>query len=502
MANDAPPPAATSTTPTDPQTAKQAIEHIVYLMLENRSFDHLLGYLYTDSGNVTPSGHPYEGLTGHESNLDANGQAVSVWPITPDHPNAYLMPGVNPGEGYARTNVQLFGSSSAPAQAPDDSQVCVGFVQDFAQRIATSHGGRQVQGTQPRDIMGCYTPQTLPILNGLAKGFAVCDHWFGSAPTETMPNRAFALAATSMGQLGDPPRGAPVPTYKTPSIFGSLTQAQVSWAIYGSGEVLTRNNFPDTVDAADSHFSHLAAFKDAARDGTLPSFCFIEPGWSGPGQNDQHPVSDVSAGERLIADIYNALRTGKNWNQTLLIITYDEHGGCYDHVAPPWGQEVVPPDHAVGEQGFDFRRLGPRVPAVVVSPWIGAGTVFRAPEGAAPIEHTCVLKLLQSRFGLAPLSARDAAACDLWALIDWCAQPRSDDPLSEVITPWHAGPMPQPAEASHIQLMHAQALEAHAVANPDGSSHAMPAGSDTLELDNYIRSRGAQVWSRRRRSTN
>lgn len=424
------------------------IEHVVVLMLENRSFDHMLGWLYTSNDNLSPLGHPYEGLTGNESNRDSSGQEIKVFKINPGDPHAYFMPGVNPGEGYARTNAQLFGTQEAPLAPPQANESNIGFVRDFGQRVAAatqSHSSRAIPGTTPSAIMGCFAPEALPILSGLARGYAVCDRWFGSVPTETMPNRAFALAATSLGTLGDPQRGAPVPTYNTKSIFGALSDKGIRWTIYGCGIVYTKNNFPDTLQPGEyGTVGDITAFKDAARDGELPAFTFLEPAWSGPTQSDQHPVSDVSKGEQLIHDVYYGLYHGKNWSKTLLIVTYDEHGGCYDHVAPPWGSQIKPPtsDGQAGEFGFDFRRLGPRVPAVLISPLIAAGTVFRIAEdgNTLPLEHTAVLKTIEKRWGLAPLTDRDAAASDLGAVLTLGA-PRTDDPLADVKMPNYDGPI-------------------------------------------------------------
>ena len=169
------------------------------------------------------------------------------------------------------------------------------------------------------------------MLSGLAQGFAVCDHWFCSAPTETLPNRAFVFAGTSQGHMDDKAK-----SYTCPSIFAFLSNNNVSWAIEGyDAEPLTRHNFTDATNADDSHFGLFADFQAAAASGTLPAYTFLEPSWSATG-NSQHPNYNVALGEQLIHDVYYALRNGPAWSQTLLIITYDEHGGCYDHVPPPW----------------------------------------------------------------------------------------------------------------------------------------------------------------------
>jgi len=465
-------------------------DHVVLLMLENRSFDHMLGCLYAGQGNRSPLGHPFEGLDGTESNLDSSGKAINVFTITNSTPMAYFMPGVNPGESYIRRNAQLFGSETAPASPPPADQCNIGYVQDFEKRIAAAQGPKipHIDGTTPADIMGVYTPEMLPILSGLAKGYAVCDNWFASVPSETMPNRAFALAGTSLGEINDPFGKATYPTYNTPSIFGRLADAKLQWRIYGAGEVMTRNNFPDTINDKWCSGS-ITDFKNAARNGTLPEFSFIEPGWSGPGQSDQHPVSDVSAGEQLIADVYYALFNGKDWNSTLFIITYDECGGCYDHVMPPWGDEIIPPDNKPDPKyAFDFKRLGPRVPAVLVSPLIRAGTVFRVPDGATPLEHTAILKTIETRWNLPSLSARDAAAPDLSAVLT-LTTPRTDDPLANVQVPHYSGPNPFATAVTHVQQMTADTLEAHPAVKASGQvKRTRP--SNSVDFENYVRTLG------------
>ena len=466
------------------------IQHVVVLMLENRSFDHMLGFLYADRGNRSPTGQPFEGLTGEEYNTDAQGNPVYVFRIKPTDQNAYFMPGADPGEGYAATNVQLFGSPSAPAAgtAPANG----GFVSDYAYTLGWEAREKWsiLPGTAPNDIMGVFPPEMLPVLSGLARGYAVCDHWYASAPTETMPNRAFACAATSQGHMDDKTK-----TFTCPSIFGLLSQHGVDWAIYGyDTPPLTRHNFPDTTQADETHFGLFADFQAAAQAGTLPAFSFLEPSWSAKG-NSQHPNYDVALGEQLIYDVYRAVSGGKHWAQTLLIITYDEHGGCYDHVAPPSG--AVPPDNSAGEYGFDFTRFGLRVPTVLVSPLIEAGTVFRAPDGGAPLDHTSILKTVEQRWGLPALTARDAAAPDVGAVLTRAA-PRRDDPLQDVVVP-KSGAVPPDADApTHLQRLHADLVSTLPVTDAQGGAHhTMPALKSGDDYDHYIRTR-TEAWQRQR----
>jgi phospholipase C len=173
-----------------------SIKHIVQLMLENRSFDQMLGFLYTANGNRSPTNQPYEGLTGTESNPDDTGREIQVFKIDASAPHPYLMPGADPGEGFFNTNYQLFQTDDpAPGAQPTNR----GFVINFKAAIASdlAKGFKDtLEGTDPSEIMGMYSPEMLPIMSTLAKGFAVCDHWFSSAPTQTIPNRTLAAAGT------------------------------------------------------------------------------------------------------------------------------------------------------------------------------------------------------------------------------------------------------------------------------------------------------------------
>jgi phospholipase C len=463
-----------------------SIDHIVVLMLENRSFDHLLGFLYADQNNIPPDGPGFEGLSGNESNPDNTGNAVSVFRIEPTDRYAYFMPGADPGEGYPATNSQLFGNVNPPTPPVATNQ---GFVQDFAYTLAweaREKGWSILSGTSASNIMGIFTPQMLPVLTGLARGYAVCDHWYSSVPTETLPNRAFACAATSQGHMDDATQ-----SFTAQSIFGLLSAHNLDWAIYGyDTEPLTRLNFTDTTNAAHDHFGLFGDFQAAAAHGALPSYTFLEPSWSASG-NSQHPNYDVARGEQLIHDVYYALRNGPGWNGTLLIITYDEHGGCYDHVPPASG--AVPPDQAVGEFGFDFTRFGVRVPTVLVSPRIVAGTVFRVPQNTMPFDHTSILKTVERRWSLPALTQRDAAAPDVGDVLT-LATPRTDDPLAGVVVPVATARNPAERRPSHLQQVHAELVARLPVSDDGGGTHhSMPTLRTSAECDAYIRARTA-AW--------
>ena len=299
-------------------------------------------------------------------------------------------------------------------------------------------------------------------------------------PTETLPNRAFACAGTSQGHMDDKTH-----TFTSPSIFGLLDSHGVSWAIYGyDARPLTKATFTDISGVAASHFGVFTDFTAAAAAGTLPAFTFLEPSWSSTG-NSQHPNYDVALGEQFIHDVYEALRGGPGWAQTLLVITYDEHGGCYDHVPPPGG--ATPPGTDAGEFGFGFTRFGVRVPAVLVSPLIAPGTVFRVPPGGAPLDHTSILKTVQQRWGLPALTRRDAAAPGFGDVLTLTA-PRTDDPLAGVTVPTSSGPGPSAGLPSHLQEIQAELVSRQFPAGRSAvPGQAGPAPATDAALASYIR---------------
>jgi len=426
------------------------IEHIVLLMLENRSFDNMVGWLYDPANpppfDRVPRGQPFEGLTG-------KGLSNPIPPDAPDADRAVVpagradnpvTPWLDPGEGYAHTNRELYGTVlpagrrcapfhppyNLPPQPPARPPMN-GFVLDFYTYLRCN--GYDPYYDDYKAIMQCFTPAIVPVLSTLASAYAVCDQWHCSVPSQTLTNRSFSLAATASGLVDNTPYvqwlGNDVET-----IFNRIQAARdpaLTWRVYfDAADVfsLTWLILPRLHRYLFSHFAHMDRFRQDCRDGRLPSFSLIEPRlYVDP--NDQHPPRNVLPGERLIYDVYQALRWSPNWEHTLLIITYDEHGGCFDHVPPP---AAVPPDPQApaGQFGFRFDRLGVRVPAVLVSPWIPPGTVFRV-QGAAgadrPLDHTCIIRTVATRFGLGSLTARDAAAAGLGGVLGLPA-PRRDTP--------------------------------------------------------------------------
>ena len=447
------------------------IDHIVVLMLENRSFDNLLGWLYEDEEPLR--GQHFEGLhrglSNPLDNIDPDGirftETVPIRkngePLPSRHGRKraalsvdYRLPDPDPGEGFKHTNRQLFGHWEVPSLYPPEPTMN-GFVNDYADAMLYGTSSFGDPPSDPRNIMVCYTPEQVPVLSQLARSFAVCDHWFCSVPSQTLPNRDFVHAATSGGQVNNRPQ----PDCPAPTIFNRIQQAiesgrhDLSWRVYSGTQKgrpfsLTRTIMSALHDRAFDHgFQAIEDFYRDASDGTLPSYAFLEPQFSGPGQNDQHPNADIRPGEQLIADVYNAVRDSPLWEKTLLVITYDEHGGCYDHVRPPAGA-AHPDGHSggPGQMGFRFNRFGVRVPTVLVSPWIPFGTIAR-PYGYTPFDHTSVIATVRNRFALGPpLTARDAKAPDLSCVLTLGA-PRTDKPT--------VYPLPyEPPERDNLHELH------------------------------------------------
>jgi phospholipase C len=439
-----------------------SIDHIVVVMMENRSFDHMLGFLYAP-GNTSPLGQPFDGLTGNESNPDGKGGSVKVHRIQASDAHPYFMPGADPGEGFPNTNGQLFGSITAPAKGTPATNN--GFVTNFAATLTllAKQKGAVMPGTTASEIMGMYTPELLPVLSKLAAGYAVCDRWFSSAPTETLPNRAFVAMATSQGHLED----SAAKVFTAPSIFTALANKGASWSAYGYNTLpLTRTSVADITNAAETHFGQFSDFQAAAKAGTLANYVFLEPEWTSKG-NSQHPNYDVSAGERFLHDVYYALYGTPVWAKTLLIVTYDEHGGCYDHVPPP--ETAATPDNSAAQYGFDFTRFGVRVPTVLVSPLIAAGTVYRSPT-AVPFDHTSIPATVEKRFGLAPLTKRDAAAADVGGVLT-LATPRTDDPLAGVTPPASKTSPKISSTPNHLVMALAEGATSLPVPEAGGTAH-------------------------------
>jgi phospholipase C len=446
----------------------QNIEHIVVLMLENRSFDTMLGGLY-------PTSPIFEGVSAANTNASSQTGQVYAPSNTSSSANPFGTPAVDPGESFLDMTLQLYDTTSPSSSA---TPAMSGFVDDYmatpSEYPQLPNGGFWCPlprpGAVPGDIMFFYTTSSaspqLSVTGQLAKAFGVSDAWFGSAPCQTWPNRLFAACATAGGCVNDIDYTALQNLLHMPTSYDSIFKlldgggnpSPANWKVYWHDtpalSVLCEyvsNIWSDRADGScvtnfdDSDFGSSAVTPSFATDcaqGTLPKFSWIEPRYSPDGiisPNSSHPPYDVRFGELLLANVYNALRQSKHWQNSLLIVTYDEHGGCYDHVIPP---AAVAPGGTnlpyTSAPNFGFTMYGPRVPALLISPYIAAGSVIRPPgfafnrgtktsttNGVLPFDHTSIIASANESF-ISPtravtLTARDKAAPSLASALNLAA---------------------------------------------------------------------------------
>ena len=397
------------------------IKHVFVVMLENRSFDHMLG-LSTIHGidAITSAPTTIEGLNPTNNwNTDTLGNKYVA-----SSPAPWVMP-ADPGHEFNDVQEQLCGIDGKYPHINNN-----GFVTNYS----------RIDPTHPDDIMQCYAPNQVPVLNTLSQEFAVCDHWFSSLPGPTWPNRFFIHAASSGGLDHSPPLPSELSSvlyngykFDNGTIYDELDDENVSWTIYHG------DAFPQAlaISGMTAHLldGHMRDFKDFSKDVNNPnyatSYTFIEPNYGKFSANftcgnSQHPTDDVTRGERFLKTIYETIRNSPHWNNSLLIIIYDEHGGFFDHVPPP--QTVAPGDSITDPENsrfnFDFKLLGVRVPAVIVSPLIPKGIIDHT-----IYDHTSVLATIENIFGILPLTNRDKHANTFKHLLS-LTLPRTDTPTT------------------------------------------------------------------------
>lgn len=402
------------------------ITHVFVVMLENHSFDNM----FAMSG--------IQGITAANTS-DSNSYNGINYPV---QPSASLSLPTDPGHEFDDVVEQLAGQNATyPSGGPYPPINNSGFAANYA--TSTTEGPpAPPPAADIGDIMACFaTPTQLPVLYQLATQFTICDHWYSSLPGPTWPNRFFVHGASSSGLDDSPSKGQmvgwelPGGGFKYPhgSIFQALANSGIPYRFYNDStgfpsELSLYSDDPQKGSKAGAipQVSSLSgvtlldihSLKDFASDlqGPYPyPYTFIEPhygditGGTYAGGSSQHPMDDVYGGEHLLASVYSAIRNSPYWNTSLLIITYDEHGGLYDSVSP--GTDAPPPgdnpNYNYNKHGFDFKVWGVRVPAVVVSPLIPPGV------DSTHYDHSSVPKTLEKLFGLQPLTQRDAAANDV-----------------------------------------------------------------------------------------
>ena len=365
------------------------IKTIIIVMMENRSFDHVLGYLSLDGKDVN-------GLSADPTWLEnfTNLYGGKTYPIHALSPSTQLIP--DPPHDRTPISTQIK-TPCANGGCPELG----GFVASYATR-----------NPPPADlsmVMGYYTAGALPVYDFFAKNFTICDSWFAPLPTGTQANRLMAMAGESA--ISDNVSGF-LPEQSL--VYDWLTAHGASWCVYQSGgffpffslmpkwlpEIVTSLALP--LDGNGGRFRRYSRFKeDWTNSSNLPQVIFIEPEYTdGPHRvpNDDHSPTGVAPGQAFLADIYQTISASKRWDETLMIVTYDEHGGFFDHVSP---LEI-----STDVAGYQFQTTGLRVPAFLVSPYVAPGGVF-----SGDLDHTSILQLLADKFNAggtysAPVSAR------------------------------------------------------------------------------------------------
>ncbi|MCW2246478.1 phospholipase C [Azospirillum fermentarium] len=401
------------------------------------------------------------------------------------------IPNPDPNEPFLDVNEQIFGKFYTEAP-PDGTQATMsGFLSNYNGAFKGFAGVLCDQGDtvfstiakllgkdfpfvcqkltkeEALPILNTYAPEEVPVMNELARHFAVSDLWFSSVPTQTMANRAFSVCGTSCGLVDNHGKllGLVPGAYDALSIWDVLSAhgyaSPDDWMIYFQDKeewhwCLTQQAF--SIPDSANHLKHIDHFFAAVEAGTLPSFSYLEPAWFGAhltnNGNSYHPPSDLVPGEEFLLKLYDKLTANPElWSKTLLIISFDEHGGTYDHVAPPWG--AVPPwgdgePPARLEHEFKFNRFGIRVPTIMVSPWIDEGVVFRSPTDV-PFDHTSLIATLLKWKGIDPkdvgMGQRVANAPTFESVLTR-QTPRTDHPvlaLAPAAAAWLANP-PSPAD--------------------------------------------------------
>jgi phospholipase C len=384
-------------------------------MMENRSFDHMLGGLKKTNARIN-------GLNGDESNPDTQGNIIPVQQRA-DYQDQLLH---DPDHHFPGTDLQIFGGQNGTGRVAN--------MQGFVKSYFTQTNDVQLS----HEIMYYFDPNKLQVLTTLAKEFALFNSWFSSIPGPTICNRAFAHYGTSFGQVG---MNIFYIGKKIESIYGRMIDAGRTAKIYYYDQKSSTMEIVNLLQHQPEVFGSFSQFISDCKLGELPDYCFIEPSYNdhpGPGGGqilacDQHPTHNVHEGERFIGMVYNAIRGNDAlWANTALLVVYDEHGGLYDHVVPPAcipdGFTAKPGDTNTG-MPFGFDRLGVRVPAILISPYVPKGTIV---DGRV-FEHACIPNTVTQYFldGEATRTDREAKSETFLDLFSDNLRPDDDIPWFE-----------------------------------------------------------------------
>ncbi|XP_073050848.1 non-specific phospholipase C2-like [Primulina eburnea] len=393
-------------------SAASPIKTVVILVMENRSFDHMLGWMKKLNPEIN-------GVDGSETNpLNTNDPNSSK--IFFGNKSHFVDP--DPGHSFQAIREQIFGSNGTSVNTPP--------MNGFAQQALS------MDPNMPQSVMNGFCPEKVAVYESLVSEFAVVDRWFASVPASTQPNRLYVHSGTSHGATSNVPaqlaKGFPQRT-----IFEDLDDAGISFGIYFQNipATLFYRNLRKLKYFTKFHPYDLT-FKKDAKNGKLPGYVVIEQRYTDSKiepANDDHPSHDVYQGQMFVKEVYETIRGSPQWNETLFVITYDEHGGFYDHVPTP-NRGIPNPDGIVGPEPFlfNFDRLGVRVPAILISPWIEKGTVVHGPNGSpyptSEYEHSSIPATVRKIFNLSspPLTKREKWAGTFEGILNKRSTPRTD----------------------------------------------------------------------------
>jgi len=411
------------------------IANVFVLMLENHSFDNIFGRSGIRGIDVAPDGasNSYDGTT---------------YTVTDEAPSA--MP-TDPGHEFLDVVEQLGGQGASFVSPNYPTVNNSGFVSNYA---TTKSEGTPPKAEDRGKIMACFdTYMELPVIYELAREFAICDHWFSSMPGPTWPNRYFAHGASSSGLDHSPDRSEMVATesvngfsFKNGSIFDALKSHGQSFHIVMDEDGPAGGSIPQVTSLQGLLWPRdvysLESFLNAVQGYYEYTYTFIEPNYGDSSSgtyrhgSSQHPMDSTSRGEKLIKQVYEAIRNSPLWQSSLLLVVYDEHGGFYDSVEPP--AATSPGDTGTtskhNKYGFAFNQYGVRVPAVVVSPWIPPQTVSKA-----LYDHSSIPTTLEKIVGMNPLTERDKQASSVTDLLT-LDSPRLDCPMKLIPPPIFPNP--------------------------------------------------------------
>jgi phospholipase C len=423
-----------------------SIEHVILLMFENRSFDNMLGAFFPP--------HPHGGGVPVDWSVPWTGHgSVKAW-MASAGAAAQVMPSPDPNESFADMQAQLF--TDPPMQ---------GFVNNYA----------QIHKAHPHDIMQYFRKENVPVTYKLATTYAVADQYFASGPVQTWPNRLFSLCGTPghndqneayLNNTDYPDSDVICGQLNMPSIFQQLDQQNKSWKVYYDDEApisaiisYVWENWAWGPEGSGNVWSFEydtygegGTFFDDVKNSALPAFSLIEPryqmysarGLQAP--NSNHPGDStvsgnsgipisVSSGEKLLAKVYGALVNNPDlFAKTLLVVTYDEHGGLFDHVAPP----AAPSPFTARMTNYNYETYGARVPAIFINPYVKPG-IFRSAQAGTYFDHTSLLATLRDQFGLTgSLSPRVDKAPAFQGLINTANQPIPSQAIELPVCNWNA----------------------------------------------------------------